>query len=193
MAQRQRRIRPEFWIGLIFVALLAYALIADWWKDHTVLGWVVLGVVVAVLASLLWRIQAFREWLVRIAKKAFGGLVYGNGDEEEPSEGSKPRPPPSKPTPPPDLTPDEKALFIDKIGNRCENPTCRRTGDLEVHHIRPRQKGGTNSVWNLLALCRNCHGEANKGIPPRPRQFQWARRHKSERRDLVTSGKWKYR
>jgi len=193
MAQRQRRIGPQFWVILIFVALVAYALIADWWEEHAVLGRVIVGIVLAVLALLLWLIPAFREWLVRIVKQAFGGLVYRNGNEEEPSQGSKPIPSPNKPIPPPDLTPDERALFTDKVGNRCENPTCRRTGELDVHHIKPRHKGGTNSVWNLLALCRNCHGEADKSIPPRPRQFQWASRHKSARRDLVSSGKWKYR
>jgi hypothetical protein len=191
MANGQRRIRPGFWFALTFVALLAYALIADWWKGHATLGWVIFGVIVAVLAFSIYKSSKFRSFVFGTAKKAVKGVVYGNGEED--SYARKPTPPPSKPTPPPDLTPNEKALFINRIGNKCENPTCRRTGDLDIHHIRRRQEGGTNSVWNLLALCRNCHGEANKGIPPRPRQFQWARNHKDERRRLLDSDKWKYR
>jgi hypothetical protein len=184
MANGQRRIRPEFWIVLVFVALLAYALIADWWKSHAVLGWVILGIVVAVLGFCLYRFPAFRGWLLGMAKKAGKGIVYGNGKQASDA---------SKPTPPPDLTPDERALFIDYIGNRCEDPTCRITGDLEIHHITPRREGGTNSVWNLLVLCRNHHGLANKGIPPKPRQARWARHHTNERLRLLRSHLWKYR
>jgi len=197
MAQGQRRIRPGFWFVLIFVALLAYALIADWWKGHAVLGLVIVGIIVAVLAFCLYRFPKFRGWLFGKVKKGVVGIAYGNGNEASEASTSTSTPT-STPTPAPapvpvsDLTPDEKALFIDYIGNRCENPTCRRTGDLDIHHIRPRREGGTNSVWNLLALCRNCHGDANKSIPPRPRQVRWARRHTDERRRLLSSGKWKY-
>ena len=33
---------------------------------------------------------------------------------------------------------------------------CSRKGS-EVHHIIPLSRGGTNSVMNLITLCRNCH------------------------------------
>jgi len=28
---------------------------------------------------------------------------------------------------------------------------------LDVHHIVPRQDGGTHEVWNLISVCRSCH------------------------------------
>lgn len=37
---------------------------------------------------------------------------------------------------------------------------CRKCGseeDLEVHHIVPVSKGGTNSQANLITLCHRCH------------------------------------
>lgn len=37
---------------------------------------------------------------------------------------------------------------------------CRKCGsdeDLEVHHIIPVSKGGTNSQANLITLCHRCH------------------------------------
>jgi 5-methylcytosine-specific restriction endonuclease McrA len=30
-------------------------------------------------------------------------------------------------------------------------------GDLDVHHIIPRAKGGTHELSNLISLCRKCH------------------------------------
>lgn len=29
---------------------------------------------------------------------------------------------------------------------------------FEVHHVKPLYNGGTNTLDNLVALCRNCHG-----------------------------------
>lgn len=76
MPKGQRRIRPEFWLGLIFVALLAYALIADWWKENPVLGWIIVGIIVAILAFSIYRFPAFRGLLFRTAKKAGESIVY---------------------------------------------------------------------------------------------------------------------
>lgn len=28
---------------------------------------------------------------------------------------------------------------------------------IHIHHIKPRQAGGTNSKWNLVMLCARCH------------------------------------
>ncbi|MEN8008399.1 MAG: HNH endonuclease, partial [Candidatus Krumholzibacteriota bacterium] len=41
--------------------------------------------------------------------------------------------------------------------NRCRAPGCGRTRFLEVHHINPRQHGGTNHPENLVTLCGSCH------------------------------------
>jgi len=49
--------------------------------------------------------------------------------------------------------------FREKVLIR-DNYTCQICGNkknLEVHHIIPRSKGGTNVVENGITLCKNCH------------------------------------
>lgn len=41
--------------------------------------------------------------------------------------------------------------------HRCQAPGCGRTRFLEVHHLVPRQKGGSNESENLMVLCGSCH------------------------------------
>jgi len=41
--------------------------------------------------------------------------------------------------------------------HRCGAPGCGRTRFLEVHHIKPRNQGGTNHPENLMTLCASCH------------------------------------
>ena len=41
----------------------------------------------------------------------------------------------------------------------CDCPT-----DIQVHHVIPRAQGGTDSMHNLITLCRYCHSLA----PGRP-------------------------
>ena len=45
-----------------------------------------------------------------------------------------------------------------------DNFTCRRCGAnlrgvfyREVHHIIPLSRGGSNSISNLISLCKSCH------------------------------------
>jgi hypothetical protein len=40
---------------------------------------------------------------------------------------------------------------------RCRVPGCGRTRCLEVHHVVPRWRGGTNRTDNLMTLCGACH------------------------------------
>ena len=39
---------------------------------------------------------------------------------------------------------------------------CGRTIDLEVHHIIPRSKGGTDDLENLQVLCGICHNDIHR-------------------------------
>ena len=32
---------------------------------------------------------------------------------------------------------------------------------LEVHHIKFRSRGGPDEAWNLVSLCKKCHGRAH--------------------------------
>ncbi len=41
--------------------------------------------------------------------------------------------------------------------HRCRAPGCGRTRFLEVHHVVPRERGGTNAAANLVTLCGACH------------------------------------
>lgn len=54
----------------------------------------------------------------------------------------------------------------EKVLNR-DSFTCQRCGtaeDLEIHHIVPRSKGGTNTLHNLITLCQRCHEELHRGV-----------------------------
>tara|TARA_B100000989_G_C19371224_1_gene397524 strand:+ start:84 stop:656 length:573 start_codon:yes stop_codon:yes gene_type:complete len=42
---------------------------------------------------------------------------------------------------------------------RCKKCTKLLGASFEVDHINPLYKGGDNSLSNLQALCRNCHGD----------------------------------
>ena len=161
MAQRQRRIRPEFWIGLIFVALLAYALIADWWKEHAVLGWVIVGIVVALLAFCLYRFPKFRGWLFGTAKKARESLIY---QPTEPTAVSSREP----------LRPDLREHILQRALYKCENPDCKEHVKPEIHHIDGNNSN--NSPRNLIALCPNCHARAGDGVYSYSQLRNWVRR-----------------
>jgi len=41
---------------------------------------------------------------------------------------------------------------------KCENCSKELDASFEVHHKKPLYLGGDNTVENLVALCRNCHG-----------------------------------
>ena len=42
---------------------------------------------------------------------------------------------------------------------KCQNCKEQLTAWFEVDHIKRLDQGGSNDVENLVALCRNCHGE----------------------------------
>ncbi len=45
-----------------------------------------------------------------------------------------------------------------------ELPLQRRSrgGKLETHHIRPKARGGTDTMSNLISLCDKCHAKKHK-------------------------------
>jgi 5-methylcytosine-specific restriction endonuclease McrA len=53
-----------------------------------------------------------------------------------------------------------------RAGHRCEAPGCGHTRFLEVHHIKPRERGGTNDLANLRVLCSACHRLAHMNGEP---------------------------
>ena len=59
---------------------------------------------------------------------------------------------------------------LERDGWRCRE--CGKAGRLEVHHLEPLHKGGSNDVGNLVALCRSCHIQAHRR-PVSAEQKKW--------------------
>jgi len=62
------------------------------------------------------------------------------------------------------LTDEWKKLrkqVIERDGNKCK--VCGKKRKLTVHHIKPRDEGGTNALNNLETLCQKCHDEIEMG------------------------------
>lgn len=157
MARGQRRPKVEFWAGLLFVALLAYALIADWWKEHSVLGWVIVGVVVVILAFSIYKFRGFRRWLFGTVKKAGESIVYGTkASAREP------------------IRPEDRTMILQRARYRCENPGCRQDVRPHIHHID--FDNGNSNLRNLIALCPNCHQRAHDGDFSFSQVRNWAKR-----------------
>jgi 5-methylcytosine-specific restriction endonuclease McrA len=55
------------------------------------------------------------------------------------------------------ITPALRREVMIRDGHRCRAPGCGRTRFLEVHHIIPREQGGSHSADNLVTLCSACH------------------------------------
>lgn len=78
----------------------------------------------------------------------------------------------------PPLSSKLQAKFIRMAGSKCENPNCNNTFPLEVHHIIPRSEGGSNKENNLIVLCKNCHGIAQRGMWNKELLREWINRPK---------------
>ncbi len=44
---------------------------------------------------------------------------------------------------------------LDRDNNTCQN--CGAVFEIDVHHIVYKSRGGSDSVGNLITLCRVCH------------------------------------
>jgi len=168
------------WVQIIIAAIIVGVII--WVFVPKPIIWVVLGVAIAILgvvAYLAYKRQGTSAF-TSFAKRAYNWLV----GTQKPSETNRPKIARS-------LSSDETSLLIDTVGNACENPRCRSQLNLEVHHIKPRAEGGTNSVWNLIVLCHGCHGHAGRTAWSRSLLKQWTKKHSFERSRLLRSGEWK--
>jgi hypothetical protein len=59
-------------------------------------------------------------------------------------------------------SPEVRALILDRDDHRCRRCGTYVWQDAEIHHRRPRKRGGTsrpeiNSPENLVTLCKPCH------------------------------------
>jgi len=157
---------------LIFAGIIIWAIVPG-----KVL-YISLGIALAIIGGVSYLI--YRKWGIQpfktLAKRTYGWLTESRKQtsiEKVPS-----------------LTSRERAQLIDAVGNQCENPNCQIPYPLDIHHIIPKEKGGTNKLRNLIVLCKNCHGMAGKGVYSSARLKQWISR-KSPRRFRYYV-KWNY-
>jgi len=64
------------------------------------------------------------------------------------------------------IPPKIRRAVLRRAGHRCESPGCGRTRFLEVHHRKPRSRGGGNDLANLQVLCSACHRHAHRRSNP---------------------------
>ena len=55
------------------------------------------------------------------------------------------------------IPPAVRRAVLIRDRHRCQAPGCRNTRFMEVHHILPRERGGSNHPDNLAVLCSSCH------------------------------------
>jgi len=55
------------------------------------------------------------------------------------------------------IPPARRRAVLARDGHQCRTKRCKSKHFLEVHHIVPRSRGGTNDESNLITLCSSCH------------------------------------
>jgi hypothetical protein len=74
------------------------------------------------------------------------------------------------------LTPEETNELVNAVWYRCENPYCKYTSFLTVHHIIEEKDGGSNALINLIVLCPYCHSLAHRKEIPEEEMREWINR-----------------
>lgn len=60
------------------------------------------------------------------------------------------------------LTAAEQKRYVQQAG-KCLACGLADITVLDVHHVKPFAKGGSNRPWNLSVLCPTCHRKAQNG------------------------------
>ena len=63
------------------------------------------------------------------------------------------------------IPPKVRADVLARDRHRCATPGCGAARFLEVHHVTPRNRGGSNRVENLVTMCSRCHAFAHARGP----------------------------
>jgi len=71
------------------------------------------------------------------------------------------------------LTEDEKNELVNAVWYRCENPYCKYTRFLSVHHMVDEKDGGSNKLDNLIVFCPYCHDLAHRNEIPEKEMREW--------------------
>ncbi|MBK8167929.1 MAG: HNH endonuclease [bacterium] len=61
------------------------------------------------------------------------------------------------------IPPRTRRAVLARDRHRCTTSGCGATAFLEVHHVVPRSRGGSNVAANLVTLCGRCHAFAHEG------------------------------
>ncbi|MFC2006607.1 HNH endonuclease [Chloroflexota bacterium] len=154
---KRRSVKQGFWFAPIVTAIFIYALLADWWKENTTLGWIILGVLAVIIAFLLYRFAKLRGWIGTTVKSAAEKIVFEKvASEREP------------------LPSDTRGGILRRARNRCENERCNQGVRPHIHHIDGNNSN--NRLSNLIAVCPNCHQKAHDGVFTVSQLYNWARR-----------------
>ena len=66
------------------------------------------------------------------------------------------------------IPPARRREVLARDGYRCRASGCESAHFLDVHHVIPRERGGTNEPDNLITLCAACHRLIHeRGLPMR--------------------------
>ena len=63
-----------------------------------------------------------------------------------------------------DVPPRIRRLVWRRDRGRCTIDGCRSAANLEIHHLIPREDGGTHDAWNLTLACDACHAAIHRGL-----------------------------
>ncbi|MFC2070343.1 HNH endonuclease [Chloroflexota bacterium] len=167
MAKNKRKLKEDFWMVAVVVAIIIVALISSWWKENAVIGWVIVGLVIVVFGYSLYRFPSLRNFIFRTAKTTGKNIIF----EEE---ASSREPVPS----------GTRQHVLARANNRCENQDCKQVVKPHIHHIDANNSN--NNPKNLIALCPNCHTKAHGGIYTTSQlrnwsNYSWARYTRNQR------------
>lgn len=157
MPRKQKQVKEAVWIWVIVGAIVIFSLLADWWQENAVLGWIILVILIAIGIFLLYRYATLRGWLGRQVKKTVAEVVF-----EEVASGREP------------LPARTREEVLKRARNRCENEQCNYNVQPHIHHIDANNSH--NNLGNLVALCPSCHQKAHDGVFKETQLINWVRR-----------------
>jgi len=60
------------------------------------------------------------------------------------------------------IPPSVRQAVLARDRYRCQSTGCGNTRFLEIHHVVPRSRGGSNRAENLTTLCSRCHAFSHR-------------------------------
>ncbi len=61
------------------------------------------------------------------------------------------------------IPPGRRTEVLERDRFRCQAPGCGNSRFLEIHHVKPKSRGGGNELENLVTLCSGCHRLHHEG------------------------------